>query len=157
NRYDSPSAGLISSITLSSLLEPGNDATRFKVGQAVRLQGYVHDAKVGGVETGNCKATAHLERDTHIELVLRPGDDGPTRRVIVEVTPRLRALAARKGLDWSTETLQKNIIGRTITVTGWLLFDFEHQNEAENTAPGNPANWRATVWEVHPVTSLDVT
>jgi hypothetical protein len=41
-------------------------------------------------------------------------------------------------------------------VTGWLLFDAEHANAAANTAPGRPRDWRATAWEVHPITSLEV-
>jgi hypothetical protein len=157
NRYDSPNEGSIDpAVTLESMLAPGDDTDRFRVGQAVRLSGYVHDVKTGGVETCNCKARAQTERDTHIELVLGADDGGPGRRVIVEVTPRMRALMAQRGQDWSTATLQKTIIGRTITVTGWMLFDEEHKNQAENTAPGNPSNWRATVWEVHPITAIGV-
>jgi hypothetical protein len=157
NRSDSPKKSDIDpGVTLSAMLAPGADTTRFKVGQAAQITGYVHDAKVGGVETANCKAKAQIDRDTHIELVIDPGDDGPTRRVIVEVTPRIRALVAKKGLDWSTEALQRDIIGQTITVTGWMIFDIEHTAQAENTAHGNPSNWRATCWEIHPVTDLQI-
>jgi ribosomal protein L15 len=37
-----------------------------------------------------------------------------------------------------------------------LLFDVSHVKEAVNTAPNNPADWRKTVWEVHPITSMQV-
>jgi hypothetical protein len=36
------------------------------------------------------------------------------------------------------------------------LFEAEHKGESENTAPGRPRNWRATAWEVHPVTAVEV-
>jgi hypothetical protein len=36
------------------------------------------------------------------------------------------------------------------------LFDVEHQNASENTAPGRERNWRATAWEIHPITSIEV-
>jgi hypothetical protein len=39
---------------------------------------------------------------------------------------------------------------------GWLLFDREHAGESENTAPGRAANWRATAWELHPVTKIEI-
>jgi len=47
-------------------------------------------------------------------------------------------------------------LGRWVRVQGWMLFDFEHSNMAENTRPGNPKNWRGTAWEIHPVTSIEI-
>jgi hypothetical protein len=37
-----------------------------------------------------------------------------------------------------------------------MLFDMERQDESENTAPGGERNWRATAWEIHPITSIEV-
>ncbi len=59
-------------------------------------------------------------------------------------------------IDWSTDALKTQLIGQWVKFTGWLLFDFEHTGQAENSSPGNPANWRATCWEVHPVSSFVV-
>ncbi len=112
--------------------------------------------KPGGIETVNCKARDLPDRDTHIELVLDPMTVAGPERVIVEVTPRWRALMAAKGVDGSTPALRRQYLGRWVRVTGWLLFDAEHANAAENTAPGRPRNWRATAWEVHPITSIEV-
>lgn len=61
-----------------------------------------------------------------------------------------------KGADWSTATLRKTIKGKTVRVTGWLFFDQNHADEAENTTPGREKNWRATAWEVHPVTDIQI-
>jgi hypothetical protein len=76
-------------------------------------------------------------------------------RLIIEVTPRVRAMAAAKGQDWSTEALL-GLKGHRVRITGWLLFDFEHVDESENTAPRKRENWRATSWEIHPVTDIKV-
>jgi hypothetical protein len=113
--------------------------------------------KVGGVETCNCRARAPIDRDTHIELAISPGAP-PTQRVIVEVTPRFRDVMEAQGVDWSTAALagRAGVKGQWVEVASWLLFDTPHINEAENTNPGNPPNWRATCWEVHPITSLKV-
>jgi hypothetical protein len=61
-----------------------------------------------------------------------------------------------KGWIWSTRALRDRLLGRWIKVRGWMLFDVEHQNASENTAPGRERNWRATAWEIHPITSIEV-
>jgi hypothetical protein len=104
----------------------------------------------------NCHATDPPDRDTHIELVLDPMNSSEIRRFIVEVTPRGRALADQRGDDWSTRALRDNLQGRWVRVRGWLLFDAEHESQSVNTAPNRPRDWRATAWEIHPVTSLEV-
>jgi hypothetical protein len=76
--------------------------------------------------------------------------------LIVEVTPPMRDWAAAQRRDWSTATLQRQLTGRRVRFEGWLLFDDEHDEESENTRPGDRDNWRATAWEIHPVTSIEV-
>lgn len=157
NRVEAPRPEQVDpDVSIEALLAPGDDRDRWSDTSGADLVGYVWDVKVGGVETCNCKATDAALRDTHIELVVDPDHASGTDRVIVEVTPRWRQKMAEQGADWSTATLKKTIKGKWIHVTGWLLYDFEHQYQAENTAPGNPKNWRGTVWEIHPVTSLEV-
>jgi hypothetical protein len=143
-------------ISLSKILEPGNDRDRWSASKAARIQGYIYDVKPGGVETCNCKEREEQDRDTHIEMVADPMQTGKTYRMIVEVTPRMRDIMSRKGEDWSTRTLRDRYLGRWVEVEGWLLFDDEHEMNAENTNPGRPRNWRATAWEIHPITSIKV-
>jgi hypothetical protein len=142
-------------VTLSALLAPGDDRVRWNEGRAATIVGLVRDVDVGGVETVNCHAKTPGHRDTHIALVGSTGDDGQLP-VIVEVTPGWRARAARGGADWSTDSLRATLQGRWIRVTGWLMYDVEHQGQADHTAPGRTGNWRATAWELHPVTAIDV-
>jgi hypothetical protein len=119
--------------------------------------GYVAEVKMGGIESTNCRARSPHGRDTHIDLTLTAKDaDDETKHVIVEVTPRWRAAMAAKGVDWETDTLKQTILGRCLRVTGWLLFDAEHARESANTAAAGREVWRATAWEVHPVTNLNV-
>jgi hypothetical protein len=157
NRYTAPSPEQINpKITLATILAPGNDIGRWKVKDGAQIVGYVFDVKPGGIETVNCHARNLADRDTHIELVLDPMNTRAANRMIVEVTPRWRVLMGTQGMDWSTRALRDKLLGRWVRVTGWMLFDVEHKNEAENTAPGRPRNWRATAWEIHPVTSIEV-
>lgn len=157
NRYAAPEPQQMDAgVTLAAMLEPGDDRYRWNDHHAAEITGYVWDVKVGGVETVNCHATEPVERDTHIELVLDPMNSGEDHRVIVEVTPRIRATAQERGEDWSTDALRDHFHGRWVRVRGWLLFDSEHESQSLNTARGRARDWRATAWEIHPVTSLEV-
>lgn len=156
NRWSSPKDKNIKrAVTLEAVLATGKDTNRWSDNNAAEIEGVVFDVKAGGIESTNCRAQDLADRDTHIEIVRSLDDSGPTRRMILEVTPRLRAMAAKRGLDWSTEGLQK-LIGHKVKISGWMLFDFEHIDEAENTAPNRRDIWRATAWEIHPVTDITV-
>lgn len=156
-RMTTPSpAELDSQVTLAAMVAPGDDTNRFYAGRGATIVGYVADVKVGGVESVNCHTHEPKYRDTHIELTLDPLHDAGSKHVIVEVTPQWRETMAAKGVDWTTPTLRAKLLGRWIKVTGWLLFDFEHADAAQNTAPGARHVWRATAWEIHPITSIEV-
>jgi hypothetical protein len=141
-------------ITLESVLAPGNDVGRWSPAQGAVIKGYVVAVKPGGQETVNCRANDPLHTDTHIEIALALDDTQGTLHMIVEVTPRVRAMLAAKGKDWSTSNLRSTLVGRKILVMGWMMLDKEHCNASENTNPGGPHNWRATCWEIHPVFAL---
>ena len=142
-------------ITLQKILEPGDDTKRWDNTKAVSIIGFVFELKNGGVETCNCKDPN--AKDTHIEILLDPMKNKKMQRVVAEVTPRIRKLMLAKGIDWSTKTLRDKILGRWVKFDGWLFFDEEHANAAENTTPGRERNWRATAWEIHPITNMEVT
>jgi hypothetical protein len=136
--------------TLAGLLEPGDDRARWQNERAARVEGYVVAVAEARVESANC----FVRRDTHIDVAARPGAP-PTERVVLEVTPRGRDAAQARGEDWSAAALRRDLTGRLCRFEGWLLFDAEHAGEAENTAPGRAGNWRATAWEIHPVTRIE--
>jgi hypothetical protein len=158
NRYTAPGpTDMDSAITLEAILAPGNDISRWKVKEGAEIIGYVSDVKRGGIESTNCHARDDADRDTHIELVLDPMQPrGSFLPMIVEVTPRWRYLMSQRGIDWTTRGLRDRFLGRWVKVRGWMLFDLEHERESENTALGRAGNWRATAWEIHPVTSIEV-
>jgi hypothetical protein len=141
-------------ITLTAVLAPGNDVGRWNESQAAIITGFVVAVKPGGPETVNCGATDPAHTDTHMELALSADDSQGIHHMIVEVTPRWRAMMAAKGKDWSTNNLKRTLTGRKITVVGWMMLDKEHCNASENTNPGGAHNWRATCWEIHPISAL---
>ena len=154
NRTAIPAAAdFDSTATLQAFLRPGNDSDRWSDTKAATVQGYVVIVRQAGIESAN--RFSLTRRDTHIEVALR-ADAPPRERMILEVTPAVRDWAKAHGVDWSTETLQRTLVGRLCRFEGWMLFDREHAGESENTNPGGKDNWRATAWEIHPITSIAV-
>jgi len=140
-------------ITLAELLKPGDDTNRWSTGRAARIQGEVIDVENAGHEATNCFNP--WGRDVHILIATRKGAS-KSEHVVVEVTPPIRDWAAKQGMDWSEKTLQAQLVGRWCEFEGWMYFDVGHAEESENIAPGNPNNWRATAWEIHPITKITV-
>ena len=140
-----------SAVTLDALLQPGDDSNRWSTSRAARIQGYVIDVAYAGPEATNCFNPCR--RDIHI-LIANRKDAPKTEQVVLEVTPNLRDWATGQGIDWSEETLQRQLVGHWCEFEGWLYFDVGHAEESENTAPGKPGNWRATAWEIHPITKI---
>lgn len=140
-------------VTLNALLQHGDDSARWSNASAARVEGYVVSVKDGSVESPNCYS--FFRRDTHIEVALTT-DAPPRERVELEVTPRIREWAKGQGQDWSTRALASELVGHWCRFEGWLLFDTGHDEESENVRPGGDKNWRATAWELHPVTSIKV-
>lgn len=156
NRIARPAASDIDvHITLDAILQPGDDQERFDPARGASLVGYVVNVKPGGDETVNCGETDAAYTDTHIELITTPQRTDRTLRVIVEVTPRWRAFMAAQHEDWSTSALKQRLVRHWVRFTGWMFWDFEHARNATNTATAGTSNvWRATAWEVHPVTAI---
>lgn len=140
-------------VSLGALSRPGEDRGRWSESRAGRIEGYVVEVVEAGAEAANCYSFE--ERDVHIHVAAR-ADAPRTQWVVVEATPRARRWAVERGEDWRADTLRRELVGRRCRFEGWLLFDREHADESENTAPGARGNWRATAWELHPVTSIEV-
>jgi hypothetical protein len=152
NRTSFPQpADFDSRVTLEALLQPGNDRDRWSTDRAARIQGEVIDVEFARPEATNC----FCRRDLHI-IIARQQGVPKTGHVIVELTPKLRDWAAQQGINWSEKTLQRRLVGHWVEFEGWLYFDVGHAEESENMSPGNPENWRATAWEIHPVTKITV-
>ncbi|MEN3327682.1 MAG: hypothetical protein V7638_2489 [Acidobacteriota bacterium] len=142
-----------SRITLAALLQPGDDSNRWSVDRAARIQAEVIDVAYARPEATNCFSPCR--RDIHM-LIANRKDAAKNEQIVVEVTPNLRDWASSRGIDWSAETLRAQLVGHWCEFEGWLYFDVGHNEESENTSPRHPNNWRATAWEIHPVTKITV-
>ena len=136
-----------SRVTLDALLQPGDDRNRWSTDRAARVQGEVIDVAYARPEATNCWNPCR--RDIHILIATRKGVP-KSEHVVVEVTPNLR-----QG-DWSEKNLQQQLVGHWCEFEGWMYFDAGHAEESENISPGKADNWRATAWEIHPVTKITI-
>jgi len=154
NRFDVPDVSAISVYNINNLIASDADKNKFTEGVAVQVTAYVYSVVPGGIESCNCKTKNAAFKDTHIELTPNSRDTGKQYIMIVEITPRMRELMAETGVDWSTKAIKKKYMHHTVTVQGWLFYDEEHEPQAFSTTPGNAGDWRASCWEIHPVTSI---
>ena len=133
-------------ITLETLLLPGEDQSRWSSSRAATVEGYVVSVYAGPLEAANC----FCRRDIHLTVATRP--NSPAReQAVFEIIPRMD-----RTKEWSLEKLKRELTGRQVRFEGWLFFDALHAGESENTAPGRVNNWRATAWELHPITKIEV-
>ena len=159
NRFTFPKPeDMDSTVSLAAMLAPGADLTRFNSGKAATIRGFVIKVSHGGISHGescNCKSQKASEVDIHIDIGLTPNAP-PRQRVVAEITHRLRLLKGMETppVDWSKAKIEQEFEGQFVEISGWLMFDTAHVNQAENTNPGNPGNFRATSWELHPVTAI---
>jgi hypothetical protein len=159
NRYRSPSS-INEEITLEAILEPGDDLSRWSTSDAAQITGIVASVLPGGKQE-SCNCGRRDLRDIHINIVLDEADvNEPTRYVIAEITPRMKKLHP----DWTFDFV-KSLEGKRVRFTGWMLFDGMHSLESLNTKDESQQQcgslkvqeiWRATAWEIHPVTDIEV-
>jgi hypothetical protein len=142
--------------------------------QIVSFTGYLVLAYAGPPEATNCGSMDF--HDWHLELFEKPHDHAPRigdpTPIICEITPhvqnaifrdniRMQALAGFiRAPDMTIEPTGHP--ARKIRVTGYLLWDDEHNGTADvgTTISSFAANgyhnpWRSTAWEIHPVIKIE--
>lgn len=134
-------------------------------GVAISITGFI--AKQRGIivedaqnsptgESTNCHATDDAGVDWHMTIV-KGKDDPKSAGIVVETTPRVRA----NGHPWTPDMLATAIANRdSVRVSGWLMYDPEHFTQMTNYDPAKPfanvAKVRASLWEIHPITKIEV-
>lgn len=166
NRTDIPGSGDVKHKTLTSMraiLQPtrwdtGQDRapirTAGKEGTPVQVMAFVSIVKPGSGESCNCGLTKRADTDIHLVLVDDAEGDGEETSVTAEITPRIRANGHG---DWLFKNV-KDLEGQFVRITGWLMLDTKHIRQTHRllNERTNKALKRATNWEIHPVTKLEV-
>jgi hypothetical protein len=122
---------------------PANEVSKIQ-GAPVVVTGFLsHKVNVESKESTNCELTQADEVDWHMYLT-KTANQPISQALIVEATPRVRPHH-----KWTTEALDKLVnTNQKVRISGWLLYDFEHLDVVGKE--------RAAVWEVHPITKIEV-
>lgn len=147
NRTDTPGDSDYVDIRWSDLKDLPSDRPDDFVGAPVRVVGFLsHRINVenqGSGESTNCHLLGQNEVDWHIYLTSSSAQP-ISQAVIVETTPRTRPQH-----KWTTAMLAPFVDSQTsVRISGWLMYDSEHI--------GVIGTQRATVWEVHPITKIEI-
>jgi len=143
--------------------------------QIVSLTGWLVHAYAGPPETTNCASPVF--HDWHLEIFENQSDHAPRigdpTPIICEITPRteraiygdnvrIQSLAGFFRLQ-DTSYKPTGHKAQRVRVTGYLLWDDEHNGSADVGSTGqyvgsNGFNhpWRSTAWEIHPVMKIEV-
>jgi hypothetical protein len=118
-------------------------------GQFVSYVAFLKDAHysdVGGGEAVNCNMPGNAPNDIHIVL-LKDLNDDECLSTTAEMSPHYRPL------DWTDKNIRNAAKGHPVRLQGQLFYDGSHTPCHGSTRP-NPK--RASLWEIHPVYSMDV-
>lgn len=147
NRTDVPGDSDYVDIGWSDLANLPSDRVNDFVSAPVRVVGFLSNKinveNSGSGESTNCHLTADNEVDWHIYLTSSPAQQ-ISMATIVETTPRTRPQH-----KWTTSILGTLVNSNNqVRISGWLMYDSEHINVI--------GKQRATVWEVHPITKIEI-
>lgn len=117
--------------------------------EGIELDGYLLAVKQSGPEATNCHSKTR--RDYHIWIgAVKPSSPAEAKAaraeaVIVEPTPNTLSLHK----SWRLHILQQLAHQEAkVRISGWVMYDPEHPDQLGKT--------RGTLWEVHPVTKIEV-
>ncbi len=104
-----------------------------------------HYSDVAGGENVNCDIPGNPTNDVHIVLLQNPGDD-ECKSTTAEMSPHYRPA------NWTPAALNA-LKEYPVRIQGQLFFDGSH---TPCTTHSKPTPKRASLWEIHPVYSIDV-
>lgn len=147
NRTDEPADSDLISLAWDDLRNLPADRVNDIQGAPVSVVGYLSSkVKVQSGSPGestNCNLSNPDEVDWHMYLTKAPQQLIATA-IIVETTPRVRP-----NHKWTTQMLAPYVNQRKqVRISGWLMYDVQHLDVVGKE--------RATVWEVHPITKIEV-
>ncbi|MDX6610938.1 MAG: hypothetical protein QOD75_124 [Blastocatellia bacterium] len=136
------------SVTIETLMAAKEEAD-IDPERPIEITGYVADV-IPGTPRETCNCARNDIADIHIDVVAKKADrNKKIKYVIVEISPRF------VGELGDAASVKAAITNKWVKFTGWPTYDYKHRSNARNIkATGNI--WRATAWEVHPVTKFKV-
>lgn len=136
-------------ITLDDLYNSHDDTSEFDQSQAVIIQGYLFQARDEDSEACNCYSPYAADHDIHVYIALDKNATSIGDCVVVELTPYSKSILS----GWTADYINQNQ-WMQVEITGWLMYDWEHNNMSFDSGQPKAKAKRRTVWEVHPITNI---
>jgi hypothetical protein len=166
NREDAATAP--EEITVQQMRDSRNNK-KFSPDMQVWVTGYVASVVAGGFEE-SCNCGRKDLQDIHINIVANESEaNNQSKYVVVEFTPRWQEKFGISAASYQQmlNSVRGQIQHKWVRFDGWMLYDYMHEDGSKSTSPAQPVcpndgqehpncNWRATPWEVHPVTAYKV-
>ena len=127
---------------------PDLEIVRIQTQRGVSLEGYI--AEVFRATDGATYGRPPEQGDLHVHLrAVQQAQCGfagsRNQQIVTEVTPHFQPPTT----GWSYEALLDLCQRQArVRISGWLLHDYPHLKDV--------GNWRASAWEIHPVTDIEV-
>jgi hypothetical protein len=136
------------SVTIETLMA-AKEETDIDPERPIEITAYVADV-IPGTPRETCNCARSDIADIHIDVVAKKVDrNNNDKYVIVEISPRFKDELG------DVASVKAKITNKWVKFTGWPTYDYKHRSNARNIKKtGNI--WRATAWEVHPVTKFKV-
>lgn len=136
------------SVTVQRLIAAKNE-TDLNPNKPVEITAFVADV-IDGTPKETCNCARSDIKDIHIDVVAKAADrNKKVKYVIVEISPRFQDTLG------DMTSVRDKIVSKCVKFTGWPTYDYKHRSNSRNIkATGNI--WRATAWEVHPVTAFKI-
>jgi len=135
-------------VTIDSILKGGREDTgRYKLTELMTVTGYVLGADDSGPESCNCFSNDTTKQNIKIYLG-QSINSWKDSVMVVEITPKLKKL--------HPEIYADGLTGQQITITGYMMYNFEAKRFALNACKTCRTTDRKTAWEICPVTDIKV-
>jgi hypothetical protein len=127
-------------------------------GSAVRIVAFLAPGTGPHPNTGesvNCNLTGSSNNDFHIPVVEEAGQD-EFHSIVVEMIPQGEN-SPKRNAGWTIAKLQTLLTsGRKVRVTGQLFYDNAHFPNGDPSHPISGQPKRFSLWEIHPISAVDV-
>ena len=139
------------SVTIMGMYNSQDDSI-YSGNKAATITGYLYRALPNGMESCNCYTKDKSKYSINLYISPTPigKDTRPADCIVAVVTPYSRTIDS----NWTAEKISEKMGGQKVTVSGWLIYDYLHQDVSIETNPNCEEPERRTIWGICPMTGL---
>ena len=140
-------------VTIEKMYDSKDDSV-WNEENAAAITGYVFRAVDNNMESCNCYTEDKTKYSINIYLSPTPIEKNTRTAdcIVAVVMPYSRTI----NKDWTSDYINEKLVGKRITVSGWLIYDIEHSVGSIMTNSNGTQPERRSIWGICPMTDLKV-